>query len=258
MSTRDEAWPEGTPAWADLAVPDRHVARDFYGGVFGWDFDEGPAEMGYYTNCLKDGRTVAGIGEPPPGGEAPPAAWTTYLAVEDADRVADRVTQAGGTAMMPPMDVGDFGRMAVLTDPTGAVFGLWQAGSHRGAGVVNEPGAMVWNELMTRDVEAAKAFYAQVFGYELEDMSGPGFTYFGLKLGEGEVVGGIGGLDDSAPAEVPSHWGTYFAVADADATVERITAHGGTVLSAPQDTPFGRIAAVSGPSGEQFSVIAMP
>lgn len=255
MTTRDEAWPDGTPAWVDLMVPDRHAAREFYGALFGWDFEEGDPETGYYTTCSVQGRQAAGIGEAPPGGDAPPV-WTTYLAASDAEAVSERIGAAGGTVMMAPMQVMGFGTMAVAADPTGAVFGLWQAGDHKGTSIVNEPGTLVWNECLTRDFEAAKTFYATVFGYGHQDMSGDGFTYATLDV-DGKTVGGLGGLGQ-APPEVPSHWMTYFAVEDTDAAAAKAVELGATVQSEPRDSEFGRIAVIQGPVGEVFSVITAP
>lgn len=254
MTVREEAWPDGTPAWVDLMVPDRHRARDFYGPLFGWEFDEGSAETGYYTMALKNGHPVAGIGEQMEGQSGMPIVWTTYIAVDDVQASAAKAKDAGGQLFMEPMDVMGFGQMAIVADPTGAVFGMWQAGSHTGANLVNEPGGITWNELLTRDFSAAKDFYATVFGYSYGDMSGEGFTYATLDLG-GNSVGGIGNLDPSLPAEVPAHWLTYFCVEDTDAAVEKLQELGGTVQSEATDTPYGRMAVVQGLNGESFALM---
>lgn len=165
MTVREEPWPDGTPAWVDLMVADRHRARDFYGPLFGWEFDEGGPETGYYTMAHKNGQPVAGIGEPMEGQPGMPPAWTTYIAVDDVDASASKVKDAGGQLFLEPMDVMDFGRMAIAADPTGAVFGMWQSGSHTGANLVNEPDGLTWNEVLTRDYCVAQDFYAKVFGY---------------------------------------------------------------------------------------------
>ena len=254
MSVRREPWPEGAPAWVDLMVPDRHEARDFYGPLFGWQFDEGPPETGFYTNCLKDGEPVAGIGELLPGQLAMPSVWTTYLAVDDVHASAAKAIEAGGRLLVEPMQVMGFGRMAVVADPTGAVFGVWQAGTHAGFTRVDEPGSVTWNEVMTRDYAAAQDFYRTVFGYDYEDMSGDGYTYATLQL-NGRMVGGIGEVGVDWPADVSPYWMTYFKVEDADASVAQVTRLGGEVVREAWDSPFGRIAIVTGPVGETFALL---
>jgi uncharacterized protein len=256
MVTRDTAWPAGTPCWVDLGVDDIAQARAFYAGLFGWDTQAGPPEAGGYTMCLKDGRPVAGIG-PKQGPPGTPPVWTTYLATDDADETAATIIKAGGQTFMDPFSVMDVGRMTVAADPGGAVFGVWQARAHTGFGLANEPGAVSWNENHTRDFDGNKAFYHAVFGYEYGDIDGAGIRYATLKL-DGREVGGIMELDASVPAEVPSHWETYFAVADADAAVAAAQAAGGSVIRPPSDTPYGRIAMVTDDQGAEFSVIAQP
>jgi predicted enzyme related to lactoylglutathione lyase len=235
-------------------VPSRKAAMEFYAGLFGWELDEGGAESGFYTMASLDGRHVAGIGEPPAGSPPMPAAWTTYLATSDVDKAAEAVLEAGGQLIAPVMDVMSEGRMAIAADPTGAVFGLWQALNHSGFQVANLPGADSWNECMTRDYEAAKAFYANVFGYSIEDMSIPGHTYATLHVNS-NVVGGLGALPDSVPAEVPAHWATYFTVGDTDAAVAKAVELGGAVLMEAFDSPQGRIAALTDTQGAVFRVI---
>jgi hypothetical protein len=235
-------------------VPDRKKAMDFYGALFGWDLAEGPEETGFYTIATLDGRMVVGLMQCMPGQEAAPSVWTTYLAVSDLDKTTAAATEAGGQVMAPPMDVMTQGRMAVLTDPAGAVFGLWQAGDHKGMQVANVPGAVTWNEGMSRDFSAAKAFYGKVFGYGFDDMSAPGFSYAVLTVG-GQPVGGLGELGEDIPAEVPAHWGLYFAVADTDATVAKVAELGGTVTIPAFDSPQGRMAAVTDNQGAAFRVI---
>lgn len=252
MSIHTDPWPEGTPAWVDLMVPDRHVAQAFYGPLLGWEFDEGRPETGYYSTARRGGRAAAGVGELMPGSRV---GWTTYLAVDDVDATAKRVTAAGGTLLAEPMDVMDLGRMAVLADPTGAIVGLWQSGLHTGADVVNEPGAQIFNELMTRDFAAAKKFYGAVFAYTFGDMSGPGFTYATLDL-DGRTVGGIGELGAKTPADEQPAWSTYFAVSDTDAATARAVELGGQVVSPPADSPYGRLAVLRGPSGETFTLMS--
>jgi predicted enzyme related to lactoylglutathione lyase len=235
-------------------APDRKRAMEFYRALFGWDFVEGPEETGFYTTALLDGRRVAGVGGPPPGAESMPSLWTTYLAVSDVDKTAEAITEAGGQVLASPMDVLTEGRMAIAADPAGAVFGLWQAGRHSGMEVANIPGTVTWNEGMSHDFEAAKNFYSKVFGYGFDDMSGPDFSYAVLTVG-GNIVGGLGALPADSPAEVPPHWGTYFAVADTDAAVDKVVELGGTVLTPPFDSPHGRIGIVTDNQGTPFRVI---
>src|SRR5688500_17888941 len=170
--------PEGTPTWMDLGVPDLDRALDFYGAVFGWEFEIGPEEYGRYTMCRRKGRRVAAISphsDPSAGGS-----WNVYQATDDCDRTAERARAAGGTLLIEPIDVMDDGRMAIIRDPVGAQFGLWQGRAHFGAEVVNEPGALVPNDLVTPDPEPAREFYAQVFGFTLDrndDMPEANFTF---------------------------------------------------------------------------------
>ena len=256
MVTRNTAWNDGTPCWVDLGVADMPKAGAFYAALFGWDVRQGSPEAGGYALCLKNGRQVAGIG-PKMGPAEEPSAWTTYLAASDADQTTDAIKAAGGRVLVEPMDVMEQGRMAVAADRGGAVFGLWQARSHTGVQLANEPGSLTWNESLSRDFDGNKAFYHSVFGYEYGDMSDGGFRYATLKIG-GTEVGGIGELDSSYPGDVPAHWSVYFAVEDTDAAVAKVTSLGGTTVRPPWDTPYGRMAAVADNHGAVFSVIMAP
>jgi uncharacterized protein len=254
--TRDTPWPAGTPCWVDLGVGDVPKAIAFYAAQFGWDIQEGPPEAGGYSIAHLDGRSAAGIG-PKTGAPDAPNAWMTYLATEDADATAAKVKGAGGQLLMDPMDVLDVGRMAVAMDTTGAAFGIWQARAHTGVGIANAPGALTWNEHMSRDFEGAKAFYAAVFGYQYGDMSSDGFSYATLLLG-GHEVGGIGQYPADVPAAVPATWSTYFAAADTDAAVARATKSGGSVVRPAENSPYGRMATVADDQGAVFSLISTP
>ncbi len=255
MVTHDTAWDSGTPCWVDLGVEDIAKASAFYAGLFGWEVQPGPPEAGGYAMCLKNGRAVAGIGSKQ-GSPSAPAVWTTYIASSDTDETVSTIKATGGKVLMDPMDVMDVGRMAIAADPAGAVFGIWQARAHVGAGLANEPGALCWNENLSRDYEGNKAFYQAVFGYDYGDISDAGFRYATLKLG-GTEVGGIGELDTSFPAEIPAHWSVYFAVEDTDAAAAKITDAGGAVARPPWDTPYGRMAVVTDDQGAAFSLISM-
>jgi predicted enzyme related to lactoylglutathione lyase len=249
MSIRTSRWPAGVPCWADLTVPDLAAAKDFYSAVLGWAFADSGEEYGGYAIAQVGGAAVAGIG-PQQGGM--PVAWTLYLASDGVDGTAAAVTEHGGTLLFPPGDVGPMGRMCIAADPSGAAFGVWQAGEHIGAGLVNEPGGLTWEDLRSTDPAAAQAFYTAVFGYRLDplEMAGPDYRLFALP-GEQFPLGGMGGMMGAAEG-TPSHWLVYFAVADADAAVGAAEAHGGTALAAPFDSPFGRMAALADPAGAVF------
>jgi uncharacterized protein len=246
----------GTPSWVDLASPDPDAAASFYGGLFGWDaIETGPVEeTGGYRMLQRGGRNVAGLG--PTQGEGQPAMWTTYVSTDDADSLAAKVRDAGGQVVMEPFDVLGVGRMAVFVDPAGAYFSVWQPHSHHGADLVNEPGALCWNELATRDIDAAKAFYAAVFGWDAETNAYGETSYSEWKLG-GRSIGGMIAMNEQWPAEVPPHWMVYFAVDDADAAVGRAQELGGKVAVPPTDTPAGRFAVLNDPQGAVFSVIRL-
>ncbi|TCK61149.1 VOC family protein [Curtobacterium sp. PhB136] len=257
MSEHTGAWAPGSPCWSDLGVGDVPAARDFYAGVFGWRFEDGPPESGGYVMALLDDRPVAGVG--PLMGEGQPVSWTAYLATDDADTTATAVTSAGGTVVTPPFDVMDVGRMAVAADPTGAVFGLWQGRAHDGYGLVNQAGAPCWNEVHTRDAEAAKTFYATLFGYTYDVFGDPAEPYAAAKLHPEDPapVDGVFTPPGGLPDGVPGYWLTWFGSTDTDATVATVTAHGGSVLMGPFDSPFGRSAVVAGAQGEVFAVVAV-
>jgi uncharacterized protein len=256
MVTRDTPWPAGTPCWVDIGFDDVPKAIAFYSGLFGWDIQQGAPEAGGYAICHLNGRIVAGLG-PKMGDPTAPSAWTTYLASEDVDATADKVKAAGGQLPMPPMDVMEEGRMAIAFDTVGAPFGIWQGRRTSGIGLANEAGSLTWNEHLSNDVEGSQAFYRAVFGYEYQDMSGEGYTYAMVKAA-GNVVGGIGGLPVDAPPGQTAGWGVYFAVADTDAAVVKVTELGGTLIRPAWDTPFGRMATVADPQNAVFSLVTAP
>jgi len=254
MVQRDTPWPAGTPCWVDLGVDDPGKAMTFYSALFGWEASEGPPEAGGYLVCLVQGRPVAGIG-PKMGSPDQPNSWTTYLASENADETAGAITAAGGQLLMEPFDVMDVGRMCLAMDPGGAVFGVWQARAHTGMQLANEAGAVCWNENMSRDFEANKAFYHAVFGYDYDDMSSGDFTYATFRT-TGDGLGGIGDLGGiPASADVPAHWMTYFTVTDADHALATAQAHGGNVIRPAWDTPYGRMAILSDDQGSVFAIM---
>ncbi|MFP3962012.1 VOC family protein [Actinomadura fulvescens] len=241
--------PTGTPNWLDLGIPDMARAKEFYGTVFGWEFQDYGPEAGHYHAVMLQGKPVAGMMKNPD--DAPSEYWwQTYFATEDCDGTVKRASDAGATVLMAPDDIMDQGRMAVLSDPTGAQFGLWQGRAHVGSQIVNEPGSLVWSELVTADPGAAGDFYRAVFEYTLEDMPG-GFDYTVFNRPDGRAIGGMLGRPDTArPA-----WTVYFEVADPDEAVRRARDTGGTVVAEPEDSPYGRIAAVKDPFGAEFNVM---
>ena len=245
----------GTPSWIDLGA-DPDAAVPFYTGLFGWTAFSLGEEAGGYGFFLLDGKQAAGFG--PQQNPGPPV-WSSYITVADVEAAAAAVTAAGGTVVMPPMDVMDAGRMAVCTDPQGAFFSVWQPLANVGCAVVNEPGAFCWSELNTRDVEGAKAFYAAVFGWTAETHDMPGspmgsYTEFGL---DGTSIAGMLPMPPMVPAEVPPFWLVYFAVDDADAAAAKAQELGGTLVMPLMDVPAGRFALLQDPQGGMFSVIRL-
>jgi uncharacterized protein len=254
--TRDTRWPAGTPCWVDVSVDDVPKAIAFYEGLFGWDIQVGGPEAGGYSIAHSGGRIVAGIG-PKMGPAEAPSAWTTYLATDDADATAAKIKGAGGQLLAEPMDVMSEGRMAIALDTAGAAFGIWQGENTTGIGAANEPGTLSWNEQLSRDWDASKAFYQAVFGYTYQDMSSEGFNYAMLTV-DGHEVGGIGEYPEGTPAQMPAAWTVYFQVADTDAAVGKAVELGGSVVRPISDTPYGRMGAVADNHGAVFSLITPP
>jgi hypothetical protein len=275
MLERDGYIP-GVPCWVDTSQPDPEVAVAFYGGLFGWDFEDAmpPGSAGKYFIARLRGGDVAAVGSQPQG--APRIAlWNTYVWVKSADEVVSKVIGAGGRVVMDPVDVLDAGRMAVFTDPEGAAFYVWQARQHRGARIVNEPGSLNFNSLNTRDPEGAKSFYGSVFGWEtLALQSGvemwrlPGYGDFlaqsdpelrerqaasgAAPEGFADVVATLNPIAEHQP-DIPAHWSVTFAVDDADATAHKAAALGGRVLVAPFDAPWVRMTVISDPHCATFT-----
>ncbi len=244
----------GTPCWVDVTTTDIEGTNAFYSGLFGWSTEEMPNAGGYTMYSLR-GKHVAAGSPPPPGGEGVPPHWTTYLASDDADETAEKVREAGGAVLMDPFDVFDSGRMTIAQDPTGAAFGIWQAGEHIGAELANEPGTLNWNQCQTDDPGRAAAFYADVFGYEVDEIDLGGGEPFRVLKVDGR---GVAGVREHVPqmGNVPPHWSTVFQVADTDESVGKATELGGTVVMEPLDLPdIGRIAVLQDPVGAAFQVI---
>jgi predicted enzyme related to lactoylglutathione lyase len=252
------AYVPGTPSWVDLGSPDIDASIDFYAALFGWDVPESESaeQTGGYRQAMLDGNPTAGM--MPLMQEGQPPAWSTYISVEDADATAAAVKDAGGSVIAEPMDVMDLGRMAIFADPSGAVFGIWQPGTFTGAGLVNEPGAIAWNELNTRDPEGAKGFYGAVFGWTFDDVEFEGMgSYTTINVGEKPVGGMLNMAERGVPAEIPAHWQVYFAVEDTDAAVGEAKQRGASVMVEPVDIPAGRFSILIDPHGASFAVIAL-
>jgi predicted enzyme related to lactoylglutathione lyase len=246
----------GTPCWIDLGTPDQDAAGEFYGSLFGWVLheDENAEQTGGYRTAQLEGKNVGGVMRLMQEGQPP--AWMTYIAVEDADATAERARDLGGSILAEPMSVLDYGRMAVLADPAGAVFGIWQAGKNIGADVVREAGALTWSELNTRDPEAAKPFYGDLFGWTFEDEEYEGTGTYTTVNVDGESVGGLLDITGRVPDEVPNNWLVYFAVDDANAILATAKERGGSVAFGPMDIPrVGRVAVMQDPFGAAFAII---
>jgi predicted enzyme related to lactoylglutathione lyase len=262
----------GVPCWVDTSQPDPEAAAEFYGGLFGWDLEQvmPPQSPTKYFVARLRGGDVAAISSQEEGSSAAPA-WSTYVWVDSADETAAKVRDAGGSVLSEPFDVMDAGRMAVLADPEGAAFCVWQAGRHRGANIVNEHGSVNFNDLRTSDVEGAKAFYGAVFGWSALEMGGNFFSWtlpgygdhleeldpgsrermaeMGAPAGFADVVASLG----SASAGEPSHWGVTFGVDDADAIAAKAGELGGKVVAPPFDAPWVRTTVIADPQGATFT-----
>ncbi len=248
-----DSYQNGVPSWIDLGTADMAKERTFYSDLFGWEIQEGPPEAGGYSIAHLRGKPVAGLG--PQQNPGPPY-WTVYINVDSADDTAASITSNGGQLLMPPFDVMEVGRMAIAADPTGAVFGLWEPKQHKGAAIVNEPNTFSWAELVTADVDAAKAFYDAVFGWASETYGEGQGAYTESKLGDHSVAG-IMARPPGLPAEAPNYWGVYFSVNDTDKAVERINDLGGASVMPPMDIEPGRFAVVADPAGAMFNVIKL-
>lgn len=251
------AHPYGLFTWADISLPDVQAGREFYEQLFGWTSEDQRDEQGnlVYIEFRKDGDLAAGAGPQQPETAGGPPVWSSYANVDSVDDTIAAVEAAGGSVLLPGMDVFAAGRMAIVADPTGAVFSLWQAGEHLGADRFNEPGFITWNELATRDVEGAKSFYHDALGFDFQSTEMEGMAYTMCMVGE-RPAAGIMAMDENWPADMPPHWMVYFNVADTDEAAKKVTELGGAVAVAPFDSPAGRMAVINDPQGGTFSIIA--
>lgn len=249
-------YPNGLFGWADIMTRDPGRAIEFYEGLFGWTHVDQPTPMGPpYTQFFKDGQLVCGLSPMMPGvPEQVGAFWNSYVLVEDADAAAAAAQAAGGTVSMPPMDVMDQGRMAMLSDPTGAAVGLWQPAAHQGADVFNVPGSMTWNELQTRDIDAALPFYEKVFGWEWVESGMPGYYVANIpaKPGEDKSNAGAMSMPPGVPDEAPNLWMVYFAVEDCDTAMAAAQGLGGEVFLPAMEMGPGKFGGLVDPTGGMF------
>lgn len=258
----------GTPCWVSLMVHGLGATRDFYGALFGWKFVRvpGPGPLGAYVRGVLDGQEVAGIGQLAPERRLP-LAWTPYLATDDADTTAEAIRCRGGTVAVGPLDAGVDGRVAIASDPAGAVFGIRQApartdtaaeaGAGTGAGTGTGTGAHgtpVWNELVTHEAAWVGTFYRSVFGYDVETTGPHDADTLTLRL-DGRAVATLHGVGEGLGRVRGSHWMTYFEVDDTDAAALRVAELGGHVIDQPWVTAAGRVATLADPEGAVFSVV---
>ena len=247
----DNPYPPGMPCWVVVATPDAVTTAAFYSRLFGWNATEGSA--GFTT---PDGRDAAGLLQLPEAAReaGAPSRWLVYLATADINAALKKVGPAGGSILAPAFDVPGAGRMAVVTDATGAELGLWEAWGHPGVGAAGEPGALVWTELYTRSRAAASSFYSAVFDWVVEEVQAGQASFITCSL-DGRPVAGMMQMS-AAWGETPSHWMPYFGVADADEAASLAAGFGGEVRADPRDTGGGRIAVLRDPLGALFFVVA--
>lgn len=244
---------DGVPSWADLATPDLEGSIRFYCELFGWETDDQGEEANNYTITLKDGKQVAGLmaaeTSPLAASSTDPAHWQTFVNVTSLDDTLPKVEAAGGKMVYGPIDAMTAGRAGMFADPTGAAIGAWQPRDHIGAQLVNEPGAMIWNELATSNLSKVKSFYSQVFGW---DWAGSD-DYAEVQV-DGRSTAGLMPRPEMIPAEVPDHWLVYFGSANVDADVDKAKVLGAKVALEPTDIPQGRMAVVIDPQGAAFGL----
>lgn len=247
-------YPDGVFNWVDLSTSDAEAAKAFYQGLFGWQFKDIPTDMGsVYSMCQIGGRNVAGLSGMSPEmlEQGAPPVWSSYVKHSDADAVAAHIADAGGKLIFPPMDVMEEGRMLMASDRSGAIFGVWQPKNHIGAQLVNMPNTLIWNELQTRDLEMAKAFYTAVFGWgNRTDENG----YVTFQV-EDRAQAGMMAMGESM-ADVPPNWAVYFCVIDVAASSDKVMSLGGTLLVPP--TPageMGKFSVVQDPQGAIFTIM---
>ncbi len=245
----------GTFCWTDLTTTDQAAAKEFYGALFGWEAEDRPVGEGVFYSMMRlGGRDVAAISPQPQQQRdaGVPPVWNSYVSVEDADAALERAIQLGGTAHAPAFDVLEAGRMAVVQDPQGAYLLLWQARNTFGAGLVNAPGALVWNELASTDLDGSSAFYVGLFGWSYEESEGMPDRYLSIK----NAGANNGGMRELTSPGAPPHWLVYFGAEDIDASLARVGELGGSVMSGPIDIGIAKFGVVQDPQGAVFALYA--
>lgn len=250
-----ERYIPGTFCWTDLATTDQDAAKALYAGLFGWEIEDMPIGDGsVYSMATIGGRDVAAISAQPQQQRdaGVPPLWSSYVSVESADAAAARAGELGATVHVPPFDVLEAGRMAVIQDPQGAFFMAWEPRAHIGSSLVNAPGALAWNELASPDLDASAAFYRDLFGWDISPIEDSPQPY--LTIGNGEAMNG--GIREAMPPGTPPHWLVYFGTDDVDASVASAGELGATALLSPMDIAMGRIAILQDPQGAVFALFA--
>ena len=247
----------GSFCWADLGTTDQEAAKKFYSAVFGWTANDIPMGDGaVYSMMQKNGKNAAAIStmQKQQMDMGAPPNWNSYIAVTNVDATSKKAAELGATVVMPPMDVPEAGRMAVVQDPSGAYVSLWQPGQHTGADVTGDTGSVCWNELLTKDTNAAQSFYAGLLGWNTEQMPMSDMSYTIIKNGD-KQAGCMFAIDPSW-GPVPPNWMIYFGVENCDATCEQVKSLGGKVLMGPQSVPtVGRFATCQDPQGGAFAIL---
>ena len=246
----------GTFCWVELATKDGPAAKKFYKSLFDWGVNDIPSDAGTYSMVQKRGKDAGALYQQGPEEKEIPPHWNSYVCVDSADETAAKAKKLGATVVLEPFEVMEHGRMAVIQDPTGAVFSLWEPKAHIGAQVVGEPNSFCWNELYTSDAKRASDFYANLFGWTRELMQTPTGEYTIFKKGDTQAAGM---MQISKEMEaMPPHWIVYFAVDDSDRTVQKAQGMGAQVMVPPTDIPnIGRFAILNDPQGADFAVIRL-
>ncbi|MGW1125694.1 VOC family protein [Streptomyces sp. NPDC002526] len=262
------AFAQSAPCWVDVQLPDLEAGKRFYGELFGWTFRPDGDRR---ADALSDGKLVAALAAKKDG--RMPTAWGVYFATDDIEASVTRVRAAGGQVITEPVPAGRHGVLAQAADPGGAVFGLWQAGDREGFQRQNEPGSFCWTEVHTRSKERVDPFYEEVFGFRCADVDDSPldvpdtdehrvdfrtWSPPGTEPGPETAVGGRSVITAAFPAELPSHFLSYFNVADCDDTARTVQRLGGRVTEPPLDIPYGRMAVLQDDQGAEFAVLQEP